>query len=103
MQIRTRHGRVIDMPTPLEDARITAAAESDEDARPLSEAEWAVVRPRRGRRPATTTKTRITIRLDADTVKIYKHHAAAIGANYQSLMNQVLRQHADELDDKEPA
>ena len=37
-------------PTPEEDAAITAAAESDPDARPLTDEEWELVKPtlRRG-------------------------------------------------------
>ncbi len=97
MQIKTKTGRMIHMPTPEEDAVITAAAESDPDARPLTEAEWAAVRPRRGRPPASATKTRITIRLDAATVRAYRHHAASVGTNYQTLINQVLTQHVAEL------
>lgn len=34
-------GRMIHMPSPEEDAAITAAAESDPDARPLTDEEWA--------------------------------------------------------------
>lgn len=97
MQIKTKTGRMIHMPSPEEDAAITAAAESDPDARPLTEAEWAAVSPRRGRPPASTTKTRITIRLDAATVRAYRHHAASVGTNYQTLINQVLTQHVAEL------
>lgn len=87
----------IEMPTLDEDAAITAAAESDSDARPLTDAEWAAVQPRRGRPPASVPKTRITIRLDAATVQAYRRHAASVGTNYQTLINQVLTQHADEL------
>ncbi|MFM2006167.1 MAG: hypothetical protein RLZZ09_1822 [Pseudomonadota bacterium] len=97
MQIKTKTGRMIHMPTPEEDAAITAAADSDPDARPLTDAEWAGVRPRRGRPPAITTKTRITIRLDADTVNAYRHYAASTGMSYQTLINQVLTRHAEEL------
>ena len=39
----TDGGRMIHMPTPEEDAAITAAAESDPDARPLTAEEWASV------------------------------------------------------------
>lgn len=97
MPIKTKAGRMIHMPTPEEDAAITAAAEADEDARPLTDEEWAAVRPRRGRPPAATAKTRITIRLNAATVSAYRRHAASVGVNYQTLINQVLTQHAEAL------
>ncbi len=48
--VKTRLGRVIILPTPEEDASITAAAMSDPDAMPFTDAEWAQVKPlvRRG-------------------------------------------------------
>ena len=52
------------IPTDAEDAAITAAALSDPDALPLTEAEWASVKPilRVGERPkADITKERIPI------------------------------------------
>ncbi len=53
---KLKHGVIF--PTPEEDAAITAAAESDPDARPLTDAEWELVRPtlRRGEkaRPVET-------------------------------------------------
>lgn len=97
MQIKTKSGRMIYIPTPEEDAAITAAAETDPDAQPLTEAEWAGVRQRRGRPPASITKTRVTIRLDADVVAIYKADAAKQGKNYQTSINEVLRKHANDL------
>jgi uncharacterized protein (DUF4415 family) len=97
MQIKTKTGRMIHLPSPEEDAAITAAAESDAEARPLTDTEWAAVRPRRGRPPASATKTRITIRIDAATVNRYRRYAASVGTNYQTLINQVLVQHAEDL------
>lgn len=41
-------------------------------------------------------KTRITIRLDDDVVAWFKHQvSAAGGGNYQSLINQALREHIE--------
>ena len=88
-------GRMIHMPSPEEDAAITAAAESDPDARPLTDAEWAAVHSRRGRPPSN--KITVTIRLDADVIAAYKAHAASVGTKYQTLINQVLTQHVAEL------
>ena len=96
MQIKTKAGRMIDMPSPEEDAVITAAAESDPDARPLTDAEWAAIRPRRGRQTSAREIT-VTIRLDADVVAAFKSHAARQGTRYQSVINDVLRKHAEDL------
>lgn len=97
MQIKTKAGRMIQMPTLQEDAVITAAAESDPDSQPLTDAEWAAVRPRRGRPLASAPKRRITIRLDADVLDAYKAHAAKQGTSYQASINEILRQHANDL------
>ena len=43
--------------------------------------------------PGQTGKTRITIRVDADIVQWFKAHVhEAGGGNYQTLMNQALRE-----------
>lgn len=78
------------LPTPAEDAAITAAAEADPDARPYTEAEWALVRPqvRRGRPPARATKAQVTLRLDADLVARFR----ASGPGWQTRINAVLRE-----------
>ena len=51
--------------TNAEDAAITAAAMSDPDAVPFTDAQWAAIKPevRTGRPKAEVTKERITIRL----------------------------------------
>jgi len=52
--------------------------------------------------PAPAGKTRITIRLDDDVIAWFKHQVnAAGGGNYQSLINQALREHV-ERNDGEP-
>ena len=88
--IKTRAGRVIVLPTPQEDAGITAAALSDPDARPYSDEEWEQVRPylRRGRPPAAITKERITIRLSRDVLQQFR----ATGAGWQSRIDAALQE-----------
>lgn len=58
-------------PSAEEDAVITAAALSDPDAIPYTDAEWEAARPtnRRGRPPAAVTKQRITVRVSRDVVR----------------------------------
>ena len=44
MFLKTKSGRRIELPTLEEDAAITAAAMSDPDAIPLTDAEWEAVK-----------------------------------------------------------
>lgn len=65
------------------DSELTAAAEADSDARPMSDEEWArapVVHP---------TKRRIGLRLDADVIDWFQSQ----GKGYQTRMNAVLRRY----------
>ena len=77
------------LPTPKEDAAITAAANADPDAVPFTDAEWEAVRPlvRRGRPLGSGTKMQVTLRLDIDVVEKLK----ATGAGWQTRANQALR------------
>ncbi len=79
------------IPTDEEDAVITAAALSDPDALPLTEAEWKDVKPllRVGGRPkAEVTKERITIRLSPDVLAAFK----ATGKGWQSRIDAALKE-----------
>lgn len=80
------------LPTPEEDAAITAAAMQDLDAHPYIDEEWAQVKPKRGRgRPAQdVTKVPTSIRLDARVVEAFK----ATGEGWQTRMNQILLEYA---------
>ncbi|WP_298598551.1 BrnA antitoxin family protein [Zoogloea sp.] len=77
------------LPTPEEDAAITAAAQADPDALPMTEAEWAEAKPkvRRGRRLAAVTKERITIRLSRDVVESFR----ASGEGWQTRVDSALK------------
>jgi uncharacterized protein (DUF4415 family) len=51
--------------------------------------------------PASGGKTRITIRLDTDVVEWFQNQVeAAGGGNYQTLINQALREHM--IEQKQP-
>ena len=80
--------------TDTEDAAITAAAMSDPDAVPFTDAQWAVVKPnvRTGRPKAEVTKERITIRLSRDVVTQFR----ATGVGWQTRMDAALRQYIAE-------
>ena len=77
------------IPPPEEDAVITAAAMSDPDAMPYTDAEWESVKPmiKRGRPLAAVTKERITIRLSRDVVEQFR----ATGDGWQTRMDSALK------------
>lgn len=81
--------RTLIRPTAKEDAVITTAALSDEDAIPLTDAEWDAVKPfvRRGRPVASVTKERITIRLSHDVVEQFR----ASGDGWQTRVDAALK------------
>ena len=87
--IKTRDGRVLVMPTPEEDAQITADAMIDPDAMPFSDAEWEAAKPtaRRGRPLGSGSKVQITLRLDTDLVAKFK----ASGDGWQTRINDALK------------
>jgi len=86
--IKTRASREVILPTSEEDASITAAARSDPDAQPLSEAELARLRPARGRPPATIKRPMLSMRVDPDVLA----HLRASGKGWQTKVNALLRQ-----------
>ena len=75
--------------TPAEDAAITAAALSDADAVPFSDAEWLQVKPlvRRGRPLGSGSKAQVTLRLDIEVVEKFR----ASGDGWQTRINEVLK------------
>ena len=77
-----------------EDDAITAAAMSDPDAIPYTDAEWNKVKPlaRIGRPKAEVTKERITIRLSRDVVTQFR----STGEGWQTRMDYALRQYITE-------
>jgi uncharacterized protein (DUF4415 family) len=94
--VKTRYGRVLELPTDEEDAHITAAAMADPDARPYTEAEWAEALPRlRFGRPSIgrppyeePKKAPVTIRLDVDVIAALK----ATGKGWQTRVNEAMRE-----------
>ena len=79
----------IRLPTPAEDAAITAAAMADPDAVPFTDAEWEQVKPlvRRGRPLGSGTKTQGTMRLDVEVVEKFR----ASGDGWQTRINEALK------------
>ena len=77
------------LPTPAEDAAITAVAMADPDAVPFTDAEWEQVKPlvRRGRPLGSGTKTQVTLRLDVEVVEKFR----ASGDGWQTRINDALK------------
>ena len=77
------------VPTRKEDRVITAAAISDPDSLPYTDADWERARPlaRIGRPPAAVTKERITIRLSREVVNQFR----ASGDGWQTRMDSALK------------
>jgi uncharacterized protein (DUF4415 family) len=95
--IKTRTGRVLVLPTEEEDARITAAAMADPDARPLTDEEFARARlaherNKGGRPKSENPKVFTSIRLDADLLNTFK----ATGKGWQTRVNAALRKYLQE-------
>ncbi len=85
--INTRAGREIALPTSEEDAAIYAAALSDPDAQPLSDAELARLRPARGGPSSVMKRPLLTMRVDADVLARLR----ASGKGRQTKVNVLLR------------
>jgi uncharacterized protein (DUF4415 family) len=69
----------------MTDAQVNAAAETDPDAKPMSDAEWtkaALILP---------TKISVGMRLDSDVVDWFKKN----GSGYQTRINAVLRRYIE--------
>ena len=83
---------VIHMPTEAEDAAIAAAAKSDPDAQPLTDAQLAnmvPLRTLRGRPKSANPKVLLSVRYSPEVVEYFK----SLGDGWQSKMDSVLRDH----------
>ena len=85
---RLKRGTI--MPTPDEDAAITAAAMTDPDALPYTDAQWQAAKPtvKRGRPFAAVTKERITIRLSPEVVAAFRQS----GNGWQTRIDAALKE-----------
>jgi len=87
MQIKTKSGRILELPSPEEDAQITAAALSDPDNLPLTDAELSQFKRGRGRPQGSGNKEQVTLRLDTDILEQFR----ATGNGWQTRINDALR------------
>lgn len=89
-KVKTKSGRVLIVPTPEENKAITKAAMSDRDAKPLTNAQWAEVKPklRRGRPLSAQKKVSVSLRFDVDVIEGIR----STGRGWQTRVNQVMRE-----------
>lgn len=87
MQIKTKSGHILELPSPEEDAQITAAALSDPDNLPLTDAELSQFKRGRGRPQGSGKKEQVTIRIDAEILEQFR----ATGNGWQTRINDALR------------
>jgi uncharacterized protein (DUF4415 family) len=109
MLLKTKSGRVVQLPTPQEEAAINAGIAADPGARELDSQWFAEAKPAsemvpphiyaallakrpRGRPTAEEPKVATSIRLDADVLETFK----ATGKGWQTRVNAALRQYLDE-------
>ena len=75
------------IPTPEEDAEINAGIAADPDTHEVSDAEFAQMRPYRGRPRLARPKSALTMRVDADVLDALK----ASGPGWQTRVNALLK------------
>ena len=78
--------KILIRPTDSEDAQITAAALTDPDNLPLTDAELSQFKRMRGRPLGSGTKKQVTLRLDAQILEKFK----ATGSGWQTRINDAL-------------
>jgi len=87
MQIKTKSGRILELPSPEEDAQITAAALTDPDNPPLTNEELQQFRRTRGRPQGSGKKEQVTLRIDSEILEQFR----AAGNGWQTRINDALR------------
>ncbi|NEX23276.1 BrnA antitoxin family protein [Thiorhodococcus mannitoliphagus] len=85
MPVTSKSGRVFDLPSSEEEARIREGIVADPDTRELSDEEMAQLRPL-GRPKAEVAKQAISIRLSPEVLTHFK----AIGPGWQTRIDAVL-------------
>jgi uncharacterized protein (DUF4415 family) len=90
MFLKTKSGRLVELPTPEEEQLINAGIAADPDTYELTDAEWAKIKPtlRRGRPVATHPKIHTGLRLDADVLLAFKTG----GRGWQTRINDALKE-----------
>ncbi len=86
MQVKTKSGRIIDIPDDKEEAVINAGIAADPDTYELSDEEFIQLKPV-GRPKAAVTKDKITIRLSREVTDYFR----STGKGWQTRLNEVLQ------------
>ncbi len=87
MQTKTKSGRILELPSPEEDAQITAAALTDPDNLPLADEELQQFRRTRGRPQGSGKKEQVTLRIDTEILEQFR----ATSNGWQTRINDALR------------
>ena len=99
--IKLSDGRLVEIPTPEEEAAINAGIAADPDTYELTDEEMALLKPMntpinelhgvKGRPKAEVTKERITIRLAPEVTSYFR----ATGKGWQTRMGDVLKEYVE--------
>ncbi|MFD2113258.1 BrnA antitoxin family protein [Thiorhodococcus fuscus] len=92
MHVTSPSGRIFDLPSPEEEARIREGIAKDPDTHELTDEELAQMRPlgrSPGRPKANSTKQPVSIRLSPEVIEYFK----AEGPGWQTRIDAVLREH----------
>lgn len=87
MPVKSKSGRIFDLPTPREESAIGAGVSGDPDTYELTDTEFRHLK-RLGRPPAATTKERVTMRLSRDVVARFR----ASGPGWQTRIDAALKE-----------
>ena len=90
MQVKSKSGRLFDLPSPQEEAEIRAGVANNPDASELPDDVLKQLRPV-GRPKAAVTKQPVSIRLSPEVVEYFK----ATGKGWQTRMDTVLKEYVD--------
>ena len=87
MRVKSKSGRVFELPTAKEESAIRAGVAADPDTYELTDTEFRQLK-RMGRPPAATTKERVTMRLSRDVVARFR----AAGPGWQTRIDAALKE-----------
>jgi len=90
MQVKSKSGRVFELPSPQEEAQICKGIAADPDTYELTDEELAQLRPV-GRPKAQDTKERVTIRLSPEVTAFFR----ATGKGWQTRVDEVLKEYVE--------
>lgn len=88
MFLKTKSGRLVEVPTPEEEAVINAGIAAAPDTYELTDEEFARLKPMRGRPVSANPKVRTGLRLDAEVLAAFK----AGGPGWQTRINEALKE-----------